>query len=99
MLRNDASLIVLPSKITDDKKGRSGGDESEELTPEPDEEVNEELESRTVFSKGYTKMLEWMKFLACLSHLQPQLERAIQKGSIEGAESVVIPHDNIIAFE
>eukprot|EP00578_Thalassiosira_sp_NH16_P007264 CAMPEP_0181126696 /NCGR_PEP_ID=MMETSP1071-20121207/27779_1 /TAXON_ID=35127 /ORGANISM="Thalassiosira sp., Strain NH16" /LENGTH=582 /DNA_ID=CAMNT_0023212339 /DNA_START=166 /DNA_END=1914 /DNA_ORIENTATION=- len=99
MLRNDASLIVLPSKITDDKKGRSGGDESEELTPEPDEEVNEELESRTVFSKGYTKMLEWMKFLACLSHLQPQLERAIQKGSIEGAESVVIPHDNIIAFD
>jgi len=93
MLRNDASLIVLPSKLDDE----NGDGDSEELLPEGDEEINEELASHAYFSEGYTKMLDWLKFHTCLSHLQPQLETAIQKGS--SAESVVIPHDNIVAFD
>jgi len=91
MLRNDASLIVLPSKLDDDNERLGDADET---LPESDDEINEELESHTDFSKKYIKMLDLMKFHMCLSHLQPQLETAIQ-----GAESVVIPHDNIIAFD
>ena len=93
MLRNDASLIVLPGKLDDDSE-RSGDDDADETLPEGDDEINEELESHIDFSKKYMQMLDLMKFHTCLSHLQPHLETAI-----EGAESVVIPHDNIIAFE
>ena len=91
MLRNDASLIVLPSKLDDDNERLGDADET---LPEDDDEINKELESHIDFSTKYIEMLDLMKFHACLSHLQPQLETAIQ-----GAESVVIPHDNIIAFE
>ncbi|KAL7541959.1 hypothetical protein ACHAXR_011387 [Thalassiosira sp. AJA248-18] len=98
MLRNDASLIVLPTEV-DDGSEHKGGDSDEEDRPEEDDWINEELECHADFTKGYEKMMEWMKFHTCLSHLQPHLETAIQKGSIEGAESVVIPHDNIVAFD
>eukprot|EP00581_Thalassiosira_minuscula_P013882 CAMPEP_0183736140 /NCGR_PEP_ID=MMETSP0737-20130205/48588_1 /TAXON_ID=385413 /ORGANISM="Thalassiosira miniscula, Strain CCMP1093" /LENGTH=559 /DNA_ID=CAMNT_0025970073 /DNA_START=81 /DNA_END=1761 /DNA_ORIENTATION=+ len=85
MLRNDATLTVLPSL---------GKNEELEGLPEDDESMNEALESHADFTKGYKKILNLMKFHACLSHLQPYLENAIR-----GEESVVIPNENIIAFE
>mmetsp|Transcript_27899 Transcript_27899/g.48241 ORF Transcript_27899/g.48241 Transcript_27899/m.48241 type:complete len:169 (-) Transcript_27899:136-642(-) len=94
MLRNDASLIVLPGKLDDDNERSGDDDDADETLPEGDDEINKELESHVDFSTKYIEMLDLMKFHVCLSHLQPQLQTAI-----EGAESVVIPHDNIIAFE
>ena len=67
---------------------------ADDTTPGRDSEINEELESHPVFSKKYWKILDLMKFHASLSHLRPQLETAIQ-----GAESVVIHNDNIVAFK
>ena len=98
MVRNDASLIVLPSQIEDDE-GTKSNDDEDELIPEGDEDVNEAMDSHADFTRGYAKILDLMKFHACLSHLQPQFESAIQNGDTEGVESVVIPHDNIVAFE
>ena len=97
LLRNDAALIVLPAQLEDEHGNRD--DDDDEIIPEADESVNEELEARDEFTREYDKMVGLMQFHLCLSHLQPHLDTAIQKGSIEGAESVVIPHDNIIAFE
>ncbi|KAL7551416.1 hypothetical protein ACHAWF_017653 [Thalassiosira exigua] len=98
MLQNDAALFVLPAELDDDDgNGRSGSD-SEEFPPEEDDEVNEERASHIAFTEGYENMMALMKFHTCLSHLQPYLETAIQTGSASGAESVVIPRENIIAF-
>lgn len=98
LIRIDATFIVLPSELVDAK----GSDEyDEDDKPQLNDEINEKLvESHDEFTKGYDKMRDWIKFHACLSHLQPQFEMAIQKGSVDGAEeSVVIPHENIIEFE
>lgn len=95
MVRNDAALIVLPSQFVnaDDRQV----DDSD--IPDADDNVNEAVNKHVDFQKGYKKLMDLMKFHACLSHLQPHFEKAIQKGSAEGVESVVIPHDNIVAFE
>ena len=98
MVRNDASLIVLPSQIEDDE-GTKSNDDDEELIPEGDEGVNEAVETHADFTKGYAKILDLMKFHYCLRHLQPQFEAAIQNGDIEGVVSLIIPHDDIVAFE
>lgn len=100
LIKMDATFIVLPSELESAK----GSDEyDDDDWPEPNDEINEELvDSHDEFTRGYDKMMDWIKFHACLSHLQPQFEMAIQKGSTgDGAaeESVVIPHDNILAFE
>lgn len=97
LLRKDATLIVLPCELDDDEEGEEEMKETEDI-PKDDDEINEELESHADFTKGYTKLMDLIKFHTCLSHLQPQLETALEKGS-EGAESVVIPHDDIVAFE
>lgn len=90
LIQNDASMIILPSKV--DENG-------EEDLPEGDGGINEAHESHPDFSKEYDKMLDRMKFHMCLSHVRPQLETAIQKDSMESADSVVIPHDDIVAFD
>jgi hypothetical protein len=100
MLRNDAALVVLPSELDDDDELVEGHREGEEPCPEEDDGVNEALESHANFNANYVKMMDWLKFHLCLSHLQPMLHTAIRKSSIVGgSESVVIPHDNIVAFE
>lgn len=98
LVRNDASLIVLPGEITEDDGGAGDGD-NDEFIPQNDDGVNEAVASRQEFSKEYARMLDCMKFHACLSFIQPRLDKAIQSGSIEGVESVAIPHEDIIAFE
>jgi hypothetical protein len=98
MLRTDASLVVLPSELDDNNKPVEDR-EGEVPLPEEDDSINEALESHADFNANYEKLMDLLKFHLCLSHLQPQLHMAIQASSIVGAESVVIPHDNIIAFE
>mmetsp|Transcript_27390 Transcript_27390/g.58866 ORF Transcript_27390/g.58866 Transcript_27390/m.58866 type:complete len:568 (+) Transcript_27390:108-1811(+) len=98
MLRNDATLVILPSRLQLDDDGNkvSAGDcgDDEDEIPLEDDEINEALESHDDFSLGYVDVMNHMKFHTCLGHLQPQLETAIH-----GEESAVIPHENIIAFE
>jgi hypothetical protein len=96
MLRNDAALLVLPFEL--DNKDKTV-DHPEEMIPEEDDSINEALESHVDFEANYEVMMDRVKFHQCLSHLQPQLATAIRSSRIVGAESVVIPHDNIIAFE
>lgn len=93
LLRNDATLLVLPCEYDANNKPLN-----EQLPPDEDDNINEHLECIVDFNTNYDNMLDRMKFHLCMSHLQPQLHNAIQRSSINGAESVVIPHDNIIAF-
>lgn len=93
LLRKDASLLVLPAELNDDNEAL------EELLPTGDESINTMLESHADFSRGYEEVLTLMKFHTCLSHLQPQLETSIQSATTRGAEPVVIPRANILAFE
>lgn len=95
LLRNDASIVVLPGECQDE----DADDEDEEHVPDEDMGVNRRLEANAAFSRDYDKILGLMKFHQCLSHLQPRLEDAIQNGSAKGTESVVIPHDDIVAFK
>ncbi len=94
LLRNDASLTVLPSELDDENEAIEG---AQLPIPDADESINMALGCHIDFSKGYENVLDLLKIHACLSHLQPMLETAIQTGS--GTESVVIPRENIIAFE
>ena len=95
MLRNDAALVVLPSELGDDDELVDEGP-----LPEEDDGVNEAHESHADFNATYDEMVARVKFQLCLSHLQPMLHTAMRKSSIVGgSESVVIPHDNIVAFE
>lgn len=100
LLRNDASLTVLPSELNDENEALEGG---QLPIPDADESINMALGCHVDFSKGYESVLNLMKFHTCLSHLQPQLETAIQSGTTACgggiAESVVIPRENIISFE
>lgn len=98
MLRNDATLTVLPCEIDDDEKAVDHP-EGEDMIPSEDDSVNEALESHADFNANYEMMMDRLKFHQCLSHLQPQLATAIQSSPIAGAESVVISHNTIIAFE
>jgi hypothetical protein len=93
LLRNDATLLVLPCEYDANNKPVN-----EQLPPEEDDNINEQLECIVDFNTNYDNMMDRMKFHLCMSHLQPQLHNAIQRSSINGVESVVIPHDNIIAF-
>lgn len=95
LVRKDAPLIVLPEELSDDDVGMN---DNEELIPEGNGHVNEEIVSSEPFTKGFDSMLEWMKFHTCLSCIQPQLDMAIQKGGTK-EESVVIANENIVAFE
>lgn len=95
LLRTDATFMVLPSEL-ETKGGKDGEDEY--MQPESDDGMDEVMESHDDFSKWYNKMLDMMRFHACVSHLQPQLEGALQE-SEEGGESVVISRDDIVAFE
>lgn len=94
LVRNDAMDIILPTKYVNGKE-RSA---EEEVTFDEDDRADEELDTHDEFTKRYENMKDLMHFHTCLSHLQPQMATAIQKGSREGAESVVIPHENIVAF-
>ncbi len=100
LLRNDASLTVLPAELDDENEAL---DDIQLPVPKGDESINMELGCHVDFSKGYESVLDLMKFHTCLSHLQPQFETAIQSGMSAGgggrSESVVIPRENIIAFE
>ena len=98
LLRNDASLIVLPAQTLDESQDVAEVD-PDELIPESDDRIDQKLEYHHDFSKEYDKMLESMKFHLCLSYIQPQLEKEFQKRSIDCAESIVISHEKIIAFE
>ena len=93
LLRNDATLLVLPCEYDANDQPMN-----EQLPPDEDDSINEQLECIVDFNTNYDNMMDRMKFLLCMSHLQPQLHNAIQRSSINGADSVVIPHDNIIAF-
>jgi hypothetical protein len=93
LLRNDATLLVLPCEYDANDQPMN-----EQLPPDKDDSINEQLECIVNFNTNYDNLMDSMKFLLCMSHLQPQLHNAIQRSSINGAESVVIPHDNIIAF-
>jgi hypothetical protein len=99
MLRNDAALVVLPSEMKDDDEKLSDShEEGEEPLPEEDDSVNEALESHADFNANYEMMMDRVKFHHCLSHLQPELATAIRM-SPNRRDSVVVPRDNIIAFE
>lgn len=101
LLRKDAALLVLQYY-----DGDEDSDKMEDEVPSCDESVNPLLESSKEFTQSYNKVLDWMKFHMCLSHIQPQFEKALQKGSLseqKGAfadkEAVVISNDDILAFE
>lgn len=100
LLRNDASLTVLPAELDDENEAL---DDDQLAIPKGDESINMDLGCHTDFSKEYENVLNLMRFHLCLSHLQPQLETAIQSGTKTsgggGVESVVIPRESIIAFE
>lgn len=97
LLRKDAALIVLPGEVSldDDDKEK----EDEEPPPMEDDDVNPSLASAMEFVDSYSNLLNLMEFHMCLSHIQPQFENAIQKGSFAVEEAVVIPHEDIVAFE
>ncbi len=95
LLRKDASLLVLPVELSDDH-------DVEDSDDEPfwgDDSVNPLLASSKEFTDFYNKILDSMKFHMCLSHIRLPLEDAMQKGSFTDEEAVVIPHDDIVAFE
>lgn len=99
LLRNDASLTVPPAELDDNNEAL----EDDQLPiPENDDSVNMEMDCHDDFAKGYENVLDLLKFHTCLSHLQPQLDTAVQSsgmGGGGGAESVVIPRESIVAFE
>ena len=95
LVRNDAMDIILPTKNVNGKEGSA----DEEDAFDEDDRADEELDTHDEFTKRYENMKDLIKFHTCLSHLQPQMATAIQKGTRGGAESVVIPHENIVAFE
>ena len=95
LLRNDATFIVLPGEMNDEDED----DPTEDDAPSSDDSVNPLLKSSEEFTHTFNKVLDSMKFHMCLSHIQPQFENAMQKGSFSDEEAVVIPHDNIVAFE
>ena len=89
LLRTDAGLIVLPSKVMGEDS------ESEEQIPNPDKSINYVLLSHECFTTEYTNMVDWMKFHACLSHLPPEF-RKINQG--EYSEQKSIPQKRVVAF-
>ncbi|KAL9180091.1 hypothetical protein ACHAXT_008061 [Thalassiosira profunda] len=91
MLRNDAAVVVYPSELGEDDEEV----DDDYTPPETDEEIDEVLASHDDFSKWYNKMLDMMRFHACMSHLQPQLEGALQEGESRSS----YPRDAIVAFD
>ena len=104
LLRNDASLIVLPSKVNE---GITHCSESYEQIPNSDDNLNKELASNHLFTNDYITMADWIKFHSCLGHLQPQLHNYLITGrKCQGAEDisreddvVVFPQANVLAFQ
>lgn len=94
LLRKDAALMVL--QLCDDDE--DAGDTEDEV-PSFDDSVNPLLESSKEFTQSYDEVLDLMKFHMCLSHIQPQFEEVLQNGSSADKEAVVIPNDDIMAFE
>lgn len=90
LIRKDAKIIVLPTELEE----IPGADEEEvEEIPDENEEIDTEIESNEAFTTSFLQMKDWLKFHACLSCIQPQLETAMNDGTD------VIPKENIAKFE
>ena len=90
LVRKDASVCCFPTEIQEEV---GATEEDENMIPDEDDEVDEEKASNDAFSESFDQMKDWIKFHACLSHIQPHFENAMQEGT------GVIPTENIVAFE
>jgi hypothetical protein len=90
LVRKDAAFTVLPVEIEE----IDGADEEDlDVLPKEDDSVNLKIENLDEFSVTYCQMNNLIKFHACLSHIQPYFEDAIEGGT------GLIPLDNIVAFQ
>ena len=94
LLRKDAGLIVLPYKVMEE------GSNSDEQIPNPDENINHMLFSHECFTTEYAHIVDWMKFHACISHIQPDFHEAIRKivNQEEYSDQKSIPEEKVIPF-
>ena len=103
LLRNDASFIVLPSKVNE---GIVDCSETDQQIPNSDDSLNEELASQQLFTSDYINMADWIKFHSCLAHLWAHpndnvtIERN-QEGEItcNTDNFVHVPHATVLNFQ